>query len=222
MARQKLKNEDLVLNIIVNGNKAQSEIGKVGRAIQDAQSKVKALEAEQKKLERQGLTNTKRYQQLNNEIQQHNAIIAKSKQRLAELNQSLRLEDQSIKQLSTSLRRLKALRDQTVPDSKQWREYNQQINAITDRLNVLRSQGQRTAGVLTQMGSGIKNFFSSALGGLATMTAVITGVRKATDEFSKFDDQIADVMKTTNWRLMKNWKSSTPAPAKKIYSASLG
>lgn len=194
----KLKQEDLVLNIIVNGNKAQSEIGKVARSLQDATSKGKALEAEQRRLEKQGKTNSQRYQQLTKDIQQNNAVIQQHKARLAELNQSLLLEDQTMKQLRTSLTRLKQLRDQSVPNTQQWQQYNQQVIAVTQRLEQLRRQGERTSGVLTRMGNGLRNFFSSTLGGIASITALITGIRKATDEYTKFDDKIADVMKTTN------------------------
>ncbi|HWK58101.1 MAG TPA: phage tail tape measure protein [Parapedobacter sp.] len=198
MAKTKLKQEDLVLNIIVNGNKAQSDIGKVSRALRDAKSAAAAAEDEMKLLEKRGLTNTKRYRELTAELDKHNKEIAENRKQLDRLNQSLKLEDQSIDTLERSLRNLIKLRKQSVPDSDAYKAYSREIDAVTARLNDLRAQGQRTASVLTRMGNGIKNFFSSALGGLATMTAVITGVRKATDEFSRFDDKIADVMKTTN------------------------
>src|SRR5690606_35566007 len=90
------------------------------------------------------------------------------------------------------------LRKQSVPDSTQYKEYTRQIDIVRGRLNELQRQGTRTAGVLSRIGGGIRNFFSSALGGIATITALAMGIRRATDEFSQFDDKIADVMKTTN------------------------
>lgn len=197
-SRGRLTNEDLVLNIIVNGNSAQSEIGRLGRTIQDAKAKVKQMEADQRRLEQQGRRNSAQYRQLTRDISNQNAVIQQARQRLDQLNQSMRLEDQTMQQLSRSLRRLRQLRDQAVPNTQQWQQYNQQIIAITQRLELLRRQGERTAGVLTRIGSGFRNFLSSQLGALASITALITGVRKATDEYTRWDDKIADVMKTTN------------------------
>lgn len=198
MAGKKLKEEDLVLNIIVNGNKAQSDIGKLARTIQDAKSKVSALEAEQHRLEKQGKQNSARYKELTVEIDRYNAVITESKKRITELEQSLRLEDQSIQQLQKSLRKLTTLRNQSFPGTAQYKAYQEQIDAVRGRLDQLTKQSQHTGNVLTRMGSSVKNFFSSMFGGIAIMTSVAMGIRKATDEFTSFDDKIADVMKTTN------------------------
>lgn len=194
----RLKEEDLVLNIIVNGNKAQSEIGKVSRSLQDATAKGKDLRAEQQRLEKTGQTNSRRYQELTKEIERNNAVITEQKKRLGELNQSLSLEDKSLSQLRKSLTQLRRLRDQSAPNSQQWKDYNQQLQAVSYRMDELRRQGERTSGVLSRVTGGVRGFFNSALGGIATFTAVIAGVRTATDTFSEFDDVIADVMKTTN------------------------
>lgn len=193
----KLKEEDLVLNIIVNGNKAQSEIGKVSRALQDSVSKSKSLEAEQKKLEKQGLTNTRRYKELTQEIEKNNAVVQQQKKRLEELNQTLSLEDKTMSQLKKSLQNLRRLRDQTAPNTEQWKQYSEQIRAVSSRIDDLRNRSERASGVLSKLGGSLKAFFNSALGGIATFAAVIAGVKKATDTFAEFDDKVADVMKTT-------------------------
>lgn len=194
----KLKSEDLALNIIVNGNKAQSEIGQLGRSMQDTKAKVKDLEAEQRRLEKQGQKNSQRYKDLTKQIQQHNSILDYSRKRLDQLNQSLSLEDKTIKQLNDTLRQLKRLRDQTVPGTDQYNAYNDQIAEVSARLSYLRGEADRTGNALTRMGGGLKRFFSSTLGGIASVTALAMGVARARDEYARFDDKIADVMKTTN------------------------
>lgn len=198
MAKPTLKQEDLVLNIIVNGNKAQSDIGKVSRALRDSKSAADAVENEMKLLEKQGLKNSKRYRELSTELTKHRTEVDRNQKELTRLNQSLKLEDQSIGTLERSLRNLIRLRKQSVPNSAQYKEYTRQIEIVSGRLNELRQQGTRTAGVLSRIGGGIRNFFSSTLGGIASVTALVMGIRRATDEFSRFDDTIADVMKTTN------------------------
>lgn len=198
MAKKQLKQEDLVLNIIVNGNKAQSEIGKLARAIQDAKSKVSDLEAEQKTLERQGKKNTERYNSLTAEIERQNKVIAESKKRLTEHEQSLKLEEQTIGQLENALRRLRQLRKQTVPGTEQYKRYTQEMQVIEARLVELGVRGQQTGNTLTRLTGTVKSFFGSFVGGAAMIFSIATGIKRARDEFASFDDKLADVKKTTN------------------------
>lgn len=197
MAKQ-LTTEDLVLNIIVNSNKAQSEIGKVSRELQDAKSKASAAQAELKKLEKAGKTSTTRYKQLQDETKKYNATITESRTRLDQLNQSMSLEDKTIKQLNTSLRKLKSLRDQSAPNSAQYKEYEQQLSIVTNRLNELKYGADQTGKSLINMSGGLNRYVSGAVAGVASFVAVASGINKATQDYAAFDDVLADVMKTTD------------------------
>src|SRR5690606_6560858 len=106
---KKLTTEDLVLNIIVNSNPAQSEIGKLSRVIQDNKSKLQSAQQEMKKLEKQKATSSSRYRELQGEVTKYNSVISESRSRLTALNQTLSLEDKSLKQLESSLRRTREL-----------------------------------------------------------------------------------------------------------------
>lgn len=144
---KKLTTEDLVLNIIVNSNKAQSEIGKLSRTLVDTKSKLSAAETEMKKLERQGKTSSSRYQQLRKEVTNYNSTIADSKRRLSELNQTLSLQDKSLKQLETSLRRTRTLWRQATTDADR-RRYANEINMLNGRIRELNQGTQQTSGAL--------------------------------------------------------------------------
>jgi TP901 family phage tail tape measure protein len=198
MATNKLKNEDLVLNIIVNGNSAQSEIGRLSRTMVDSKSKIAAAKNEMANLERQGRTNSARYQQLQQDVTRYNQILEASRTRMAEVRQSLRLEDQTRQDLIKTLRRLRREQDQAIPGTEQYRQYEAQIQAVSNRLNELRTQVGSTGGVLQSMTGRIKAFFTSWVGGALALGTVVSGIKKATDEFAAFDDKLSDVMKTTN------------------------
>lgn len=198
MTKPNLKTEDLVLNIIVNGNAAQSEIGKVSRSLRDSKQAADSVEDEMKRLEKQGLKNTRQYKELSKQLETHNKAIQVGKTRLGELNQSMKLEDQTISTLRRSLSNLIKLRNQSTPGSEQYKQYNAQIAEVSNRLNYLRTESDRTGNALTRMGGRIKGFFTSMVGGLASVTALFMGVRKAITEYAQFDDVLADVQKTTN------------------------
>lgn len=198
MASNQLKNEDLVLNIIVNGNSAQSEIGRLSRAMVDNKNKLKAAKSEMQLLERQGQTNSTRYRQLQQDVTRYNQLLDAYRDRLAQVRQSLRLEDQTIGDLEKTLKRLTQLRKQATPGSETYNRLTQQMAAVSSRLAELRGQVQSTGGILASMQNQVKAYFNSWVSGALALGAAISGIRKATEDFAKFDDQLSDVMKTTN------------------------
>lgn len=199
---KKLSEEDLVLNIIVNGNKAQSDIGKVSRTLMDAKANLKAAQSEMKELEKQGKTNSARYQTLTTDIGKYNAAITESKKKLAELNQSLKLNELSEKQLEAALKRNINLRKQSVPGSDSYKAYSAQIDQVRNRLIELRAGADNTGNSLMKMGNRLNQYIGTIVAGGASLIAMWSGVKKATNEFAHFDDVLADVQKTTN--LTKN------------------
>lgn len=194
---KKLTTEDLVLNIIVNSNKAQSEIGKLGRSIQDNTSKLKAAEAEMKKLERANATSSTRYKELQSDVTKYNTVINESKSRLGELNQTLSLQDKSLKQLEQSLRRTRQLWRQSTNDTDRKR-YADEMELLNNRISELRNGGEQTGNALMRMSSRLQQYFAVITAGIASLMAAFSGVRKAKQEYARFDDVLADVMKTTN------------------------
>src|SRR5690606_16287818 len=196
MARR-LTTEDLVLNIIVNSNKAQSEIGRLSRSMVDAKSKLSAAEEEMKRLERAGQTNSARYRQLQNDVRNYNSVISDSRRRLGELNQTLSLQDKSLQQLEQSLRRTRQLWRQATNDADRQR-YAQEMELLNRRIRELRDGGEQTGNALLRMSSKIQRYFAVITASIASLMAAFSGVKKATDEYAKFDDTLADVMKTTN------------------------
>lgn len=194
---KKLTTEDLVLNIIVNSNKAQSEIAKLGRTIQDNNSKLKAAEAEMKKLEKANATSSARYKELQSDVTKYNTVINESKTRLGELNQTMSLQDKSLKQLEQSLRRTRQLWRQATTDTDRKR-YADEMEMLNQRIGELRNGGEQTGNALMRMSSKLQQYFAVITAGIAAVVAAFTGIKRATEEYARFDDVLADVMKTTN------------------------
>lgn len=195
---KKLSTEDLVLNIIVNGNKAQSEIGKLARSLRDTKADLKGATEEMKQLEKQGKTNSSRYQTLRAEVEKYNAAIAEAKRKLNELNQSLKLEDQNEKQLEQTLKRLISLRKQSIPNSEDYQSYLAQIELVRNRLNELRQGAEGAGQGIMNAGDKLTRYIGALVAGGASLVSVWTGIKAVSEEYLKFDDILADVMKTTN------------------------
>ncbi|MFD2962767.1 MULTISPECIES: phage tail tape measure protein [Olivibacter] len=197
MAKSKLKSEDLMLNIIVNGNKAQSDIAKLGREIQDAKTKTRDLERQQKELEKQGKRDSDAYRQLTAEINKNNQAIDQNRQKLAALNQSLKLEEQTEKQLEAQLKNIIRLRKEAVPDSAPYKAYSDQIEAIKNRLAELRNGAKETDSAFERLSNGFQKYFAIMTGAIASFIASLSSIKKAVEDYAAFDDVLASVQKTT-------------------------
>ncbi|WP_282635779.1 phage tail tape measure protein [Sphingobacterium thalpophilum] len=195
---KKLSTEDLVLNIIVNGNKAQSEIGKLARSLRDTKANLKGATDEMKQLEKQGKTNSSRYQTLRAEVEKYNAAIAEATRKLNEHNRSLKLEDQNEKQLEQTLKRLISLRKQSNPNSEDYQSYLAQIELVRNRLNELRQGAEGAGQGIMNAGNKLTRYIGALVAGGASLVSVWSGIKSVSEDYLKFDDILADVMKTTN------------------------
>lgn len=193
----KLTQEDLVLNIIVNGNAAKSEIGKVSRELVDSKKKLEAVNDEMKKLERNNQTGSIRYQELTAQSDALNQSIAEQKQRLAQLNASLKLEEKSTTELTKAYRNLKIQRDMAEPHSENWKALDEQMKAIRDRLKEINAGSEETGNFITNLTSKYTKLAGALIAGAAGLTAAWSGITRATDRYAEFDDKLSDVMKTT-------------------------
>ena len=93
---KKLRDEDLRLNIIINGDNGRKQIGELERAIHDANAKLENLRATQKKMEASGDTQSKAYQKLTAQIIKTNKEIDDNRTKLAELRRQLDINTRTV------------------------------------------------------------------------------------------------------------------------------
>ena len=97
MAR--IKEEDLRLNIIVNGDKGRSEILSLNKTIDDAKSKLNAVTKELKQLNGKAPENKARIRQLKEEQKNYNKVIAETKEKQDRLTGSMKLNKLTMAEL---------------------------------------------------------------------------------------------------------------------------
>lgn len=192
----KLSDEDLHLNLIVNGDEAQKELGALSQNLSNAKAEVKRLNKEQEKLRKQGKENGKTYNNLSGQIEKQIKTIKETDKRIQEHIKTMKLEDLTIKQLQKQYTRLRTLRNNSVPGSKQYQYYEQQLVQVRNRMNELNSSIRNTSAStnrLTKSFGGLKMISATVL-----FTASIRATRKSVEAFGEYDDKLADVRKTTN------------------------
>lgn len=194
---KKLRDEDLVLNIIINGDQGKKEMGELERAIKDTASEVRALEKEQKKLAAQNKKDTKEYQAVTAAIKQKNEAISLAEARLKQLRSQMDINSMSTRDLRREMTRLKMLKDVAAPHSEQWVQHDKRLQEVTARYELLNGKTKEVGFSLQNLAGKFNHYIGVITAGLATFYGAISGVRTAINEYAEFDDKVADVMKTT-------------------------
>lgn len=194
---KKLKDEDLVLNIIVNGDKGRSEMNQLNRAISDTKLQLTRLEVERKKLIASGKQNTIEWHANEKAIQQANNAIIQAEERLKVLRNGMKLTDMSIRDLIREQQRLMALMKTSVPGTENWIRYKSELKLVQNRLAELSGEAQRAGISLGKTADKFNRYFGIFTAFAGTVTVGVMGLRKASQAYAEYDDKLADVEKTT-------------------------
>jgi|GEM_PF-7095273 len=187
-----LRDEDLKLNIIVNGDKAKKELGDLEKNTRQLTSRNKELRAEKRKLERAGKQESQQYKEITREMRENNRTIKTNETRMTELRKEIGLTGLTMKQLRTERLRLKRLMDSATPGTPQWKKYRTELDKVERQIGKVRTGSIKTRSALTKL--------RNAAGGLLPafgFAAIIAGISRVISGFAKFDDTLADAMKTT-------------------------
>lgn len=161
-----VKTDVVNLQINVNGNKAQAELGTLRKRAADLNFEMKGLKK-----------NTEEYNKKAADLKQVTA-------RMDELKKSIGLTSLTMKELIREQQRLNQLRSQTVIGSKDFQMYSKQLEEVQGRLAQVRQGSVAAQSTLAKAG----NFIKGA--GIAVLAGGIAAAGAATIEF--FSQTIAE------------------------------
>ncbi len=211
MAKSNLTAEDLVLNIIINGDPGKKELKSLEKSINDTRNSTDKLLKEQKRLEQSiaKLTKSskieteeykekiKKLDEVKKSIELNNNAIAKAEKRQQDLISGLRLENKSISDLNKERSKLVKLRNAASPDSDEFKKYSADIDILTGRLRELKAESTRTSDAWANWQKFFittNSIFELADNFYSRLESFIT---KYTDVAVAYEDTLADVRKTT-------------------------
>lgn len=159
MAKSNLTAEDLILNIIINGDPGKKELKSLEKSIKDTRNSTDKLLKEQKRLEQSiaKLTKSskieteeykekiKKLDEVKKSIEENNRDIELAEKRQQKIISGLKLENKSISDLNKERKKLINLRNASTPDSKEFKKYFADINILTSRLRDLRAESTKTS-----------------------------------------------------------------------------
>lgn len=193
-----IRDEDLRLNIIVNGDESQKRIGDLSRQTRDLANANFELRQEQRRLKAEGKENTELYRQNAAEIKKNAAIIKSNKEQMQQLRSEMKLATLTISDLTQEQRRLRAVFNNAIPGTTEWEKYRAELKQVDARIKTLKGSARDTGNIVQRMAGGFSKFFGAITAGFASMSFAVMGTKKARAAFLEYDEALTDAQKTTS------------------------
>lgn len=209
---KKIHEEDIALNIRVNGNQAQKEIFELEQANRKLREETKFLEKEtsamEKQLTKMGKTasgrTSKAYKELQLNIQLNKTALRENSKelqqnsvRLRELNASLNITDMTMKQLKARAAQVRAMLINMVPGSAAAKELNAELVQLNARMGQLNGLGRAQGLTWSSAANWLNKYQTMIVGFAASITGLVFTFQRWIDYSGQLSDQQANVRKTT-------------------------
>lgn len=195
---KKLRDEDLRLNIIINGDNGRKEMAALERSIHDTNAKLEALYATRKKLEQQGKADTAAYRRVQMQIGKYNKELDANREKLAALRRQQSVNTMTLSELRAHINRVQTQLNKTDPKTPLWAQLNAELKMSKARMAELSAQSKVSGGVICNMAERINRYIGLVTAGFAGMTFVFAGINRARGAFNEYDEALVDAMKTTD------------------------
>mgnify|MGYP002550070168 CR=1 FL=1 len=193
-----LKEEDLRLNIIVNGDPARKEIGQLTRSTKDLRSENGRLLAEQKKLRAEGGENKARIAEITATIKKNSETIKANEARTKQLRSEMKVTSMTMAELSQRHAELRNAMRNVVPGTPQWKLLRNELQAVTGRMAQLRTETTVTEGVMCRMATNVNKYIGTVTASFAALAMYGSGLHKTIQTHSGLDEAMSNARKTTN------------------------
>ena len=195
---KKITEEDLRLNIIINGDQGRKALSDLKSTVDASTKKLSQLKSEMSKLEAQGRTSSSEYGKLNAAIQRETITLESNRQKLASLERQQSVNTMTLAELRKHIKLTGIALSHAVPGTEEWNKLNGELQQSKTRLKELAVQSKATEGVVKGLTTSWSDVW--ALGHMAIRGSKMAwgAITQATDAFQEYDEAVTDAMKTTN------------------------
>lgn len=186
---KRITDEDLRLNLIVNGDGGRKEMLALDRQMKDLQSSTKRTRTELKNLEKAGKTGSQEHQNLTKTLKDQEKTLTECRDKYNKLRDAISLENKTLAELRSHLKLTQAALSKAVPGTENWKKLNAEVQQTKARLKELTSQSGQTKGALEKLSS-VK---AGALAAFAAIAGAIRGVAKAFQKIMDFEQANANL-----------------------------
>lgn len=186
---KRITDEDLRLNLIVNGDGGKKEMLELERQMKDLQSSTKKTRTELKNLEKAGKTGSQEYQNLTKTLKDQEKTLTECRDKYNKLQSAISLENKTLAELRNHLKLTQTALSKAVPGTENWKKLSAEVQKTKARLKELNSQAGQTKSALEKLSS-VK---AGALAAFAAIAGAIRGVAKAFQKIMDFEQANANL-----------------------------
>lgn len=180
---KRITDEDLRLNLIVNGDGGRKEMLALDRQMKDLQNSTKRTRTELKNLEKAGKTGSQEHQDLTKTLKDQEKTLTECREKYNKLRDAISLENKTLAELRNHLKLTQTALSKAVPGTENWKKLNAEVQQTKARLKELTSQSGQTKGALEKLSS-VK---AGALAAFAAIAGAVRGVARAFQKIVDFE-----------------------------------
>lgn len=166
---KRLTDETLRMDIVLNGNEAQKQLGDLQQAQRNLKKENEEIRKQKVKMEAQGKKETEAYKNLAKQLTENNKAIKANREEQNTLRKEMGLSALTTRQLAQEEKRLKAIMGSFSPDTPQWHKYNKELQEVVARKREVYAQMRNTTNA---MGAQKKSLLDNAAGWLGMATGI--------------------------------------------------
>lgn len=180
---KRITDEDLRLNLIVNGDGGRKEMLALDRQMKDLQNSTKRTRTELKNLEKAGKTGSQEHQNLTKTLKDQEKTLTECREKYNKLRDAISLENKTLAELRNHLKLTQTALSKAVPGTENWKKLNAEVQQTKARLKELTSQSGQTKGALEKLSS-VK---AGALAAFAAIAGAVRGMARAFQKIVDFE-----------------------------------
>lgn len=192
----KIHDEQLKVDIVINGNKAQKELGNLQQKERELLKVQKDLRKEAAKLVAAGKKESEAFKNLTNEIKENKKSLDANKEEQISLRKQIGITSLTTTQLRREQKRLKAIMGKFSPNTPQWKQYNKELQKVENQLEKVKHEMKGTNSIIGRLNRNFSSF-SGILAAVGFYQAV-DKVKKLVTANADLAESQTDVQKTTS------------------------
>lgn len=189
----KLKEEDLRLNLIINGDEARKKLGDINNLISETKDKISQLEKERKKLVKTYGEESVQVKNLDEKLNAHKKGLANLRSAYQDMQRKMDLNKMSMKELSSHARNLAATLKNINPGTAEWKKYNNELLKTRQRMRELSEQSSATSKALRTM-SATRGAIMGIAGAAYGLVRVFGGAIGIMKDFEQANAVLASIL----------------------------
>ena len=191
MAR--IKEEDLRLNLIINGDETRKKMSELKSTITDTTKKLTDLEKERKKVIKQYGEESAQVKQLDARIDAHRKGIKNAKDAYADYERRLKLTGMTMSELSQHARATAAVLRNMQPGTPKWKELNEELRKTRQRMRELQAESGKTGKAMEAL-SQLKSGALAAVATVAGIARVFAGAVGTMKDFEQANVNLSTIL----------------------------